>query len=57
MAKKGLINIAADPGEREIVLISVFDAPRNLVFKTYTDPTLIPQWGLKAHTTTVDAME
>jgi uncharacterized protein YndB with AHSA1/START domain len=36
----------------------VFDAPRELVFKTYTDPKLIPQWwGPRGITTVVDKME
>ena len=36
----------------------VFDAPRDLVFKTMTDPNLIPQWwGSKRLTTTVDMMD
>jgi uncharacterized protein YndB with AHSA1/START domain len=35
-----------------------FDAPRELVFKAYTDPTLIPRWwGPKSVTTVVDRME
>jgi uncharacterized protein YndB with AHSA1/START domain len=35
-----------------------FDAPRELVFKTCTDPNLIPQWwGPKEYTTIVDKME
>lgn len=58
MTKNGLVNITAELGGRAITIISVFDAPRELVFKAYTDPTLIPQWwGLKAHATTVDAMD
>jgi len=58
MTKNGRINIPAEPGGREIVITTVFDAPRELVFKAYTDPNLIPQWwGLKEHTTTVDIMD
>jgi uncharacterized protein YndB with AHSA1/START domain len=26
------------------VLARVFDAPRELVWKTWTDPTLLPRW-------------
>jgi len=49
---------SAEPGGREIVIISVFDAPREHVFRAYTDPNLIPQWwGLEEHTTTVDTMD
>lgn len=46
------------PSDREIVMTRVFDAPRELVFKAYTDPNLIPQWwGLRTNTTTVDKMD
>jgi len=51
-------NIIAEPGKQEIVITRVFDAPRELVFKTITDPSLVPQWwGPKRFTTTVDKME
>jgi uncharacterized protein YndB with AHSA1/START domain len=44
--------------KREIVFIYVFDAPRELVFKVYTDPKLVPQWwGPRSLTTTVVKME
>jgi len=44
--------------DREIVMTRVFDAPRALVFRAYTDPTLIPQWwGLRNLTTIVDKMD
>ncbi len=46
------------PSDREIVMTRVFDAPRELVFKAYTDPKLIPQWwGPRGLTTTVDKMD
>lgn len=36
----------------------VFNAPRDLVWKVYTDPLLIPKWwGPRYLTTTVDKME
>lgn len=55
MAKMKLI---AEPGTHAIVTSRDFDAPRELVFKAFTDPTLIPQWwGPRSHTTTVDRME
>ena len=37
-------NIIAQPGKQEIVITRTFDAPRELVFKAYTDPKLIAQW-------------
>ena len=50
--------LIAEPGKQEIVVTRVFDAPRELVFKTITDPDLIPQWwGPKFLTTTVERME
>jgi uncharacterized protein YndB with AHSA1/START domain len=46
------------PSDREIVMTRDFDAPRELVFKAYTDPDAIPQWwGLRANTTTVAMMD
>lgn len=52
------MNLIAEPGKQEIVMTRVFDAPRELVFKAYTDPALIPQWwGPKSLTTTVDRMD
>jgi len=51
-------DFAIEPGMHEIVMTRMFDAPRDLVFKTITDPRLIPQWwGPRRHTTTVDEME
>jgi uncharacterized protein YndB with AHSA1/START domain len=42
----------------EIATQHVFDAPRELVFKIYTDPASIPQWwGPRYLTTTVEQME
>ena len=46
------------PSDREIVMERVFNAPRELVFKAYTDPNLIPRWwGPRKYTTTVDKMD
>jgi len=54
----GKLNLVAEPGKHEIVVSRVFDAPRELVFKVYTDPEAIPQWwGPRRLTTTVDQME
>jgi uncharacterized protein YndB with AHSA1/START domain len=47
-----------EPGKQEIIITRVFDAPRELVFKAYTDPKLLPQWfGPREYTTIVDKME
>jgi uncharacterized protein YndB with AHSA1/START domain len=46
------------PIEQEMVMTRFFDAPCKLVFKTYTDPNLIPQWwGPKRLTTSVVKMD
>jgi uncharacterized protein YndB with AHSA1/START domain len=51
-------DFVVEAGTQEIVMTHVFDAPRDLVFKTYTDPTLIPQWwGPSRLTTVVEKME
>jgi uncharacterized protein YndB with AHSA1/START domain len=46
------------PSPREIVMTRVFDAPRELVFKAYTDPEQVPHWwGQRGSTTIVDQMD
>ena len=48
----------AMPTDREIVISHTFDAPRELVFKAYTDPRFIPNWwGPRYLTTTVETMD
>lgn len=47
-----------EPGKQEIVMTRTFDAPRDLVFKTMTDPNLIPRWwGPRYLSTKVDEMD
>ena len=42
------------PAERELVITRVFDAPRSLVFKMWTDPKHVAQWwGPKGFTNPV----
>jgi len=44
--------------ELKVVMERTFDAPREAVFKAFTDPQAIPQWwGPKRLTTTVDKMD
>jgi uncharacterized protein YndB with AHSA1/START domain len=44
--------------DREMVMIRVFDAPRELVFEAHTNPSLIPKWwGPRNLTTVVDKMD
>jgi uncharacterized protein YndB with AHSA1/START domain len=47
-----------EPGKQDIVIRRTFDAPREVVFKAITDPSLIPNWwGPSRYTTDVDVME
>ena len=46
------------PSDREIRMSRIFDAPRDLVFKTMTDPTAVPHWwGPRSLTTVVETMD
>ncbi|MBZ2165493.1 SRPBCC family protein [Methanobacterium spitsbergense] len=38
------VDIKAEPGKLEILIIREFDASRELVFKAFTDPQLYVQW-------------
>lgn len=50
--------LIAEPGVQQIVLTRVFDAPRELVYKAMTDPTLIPNWwGPRRLSTIVEKMD
>jgi uncharacterized protein YndB with AHSA1/START domain len=50
--------IIAEQGRQEVIITRVFDAPRKLVFKAYTDRDLIPQWwGPKRFATTIDKLD
>jgi len=52
------LKLIAEPGKQDIMMTREFNAPRDLVFKAFTDPTLIPKWwGPKDYTTTVDKMD
>jgi uncharacterized protein YndB with AHSA1/START domain len=55
MTKSTLI---AEPGKHEIIMTRVFNAPRDLVFRTMTDPNIVAQWwGQRDSTTIVDKMD
>jgi uncharacterized protein YndB with AHSA1/START domain len=46
------------PTDRTIRIEREFDAPRDVVFATFTDPDLIPEWwGPRGTTTIVDVMD
>ncbi|MCI0415876.1 SRPBCC family protein [bacterium] len=51
-------NFSVNREGREITGERIFDAPRQLVWKLWTDPDLIPQWwGPKKYKTTVEKMD
>jgi uncharacterized protein YndB with AHSA1/START domain len=50
--------IHAEPGKQELLITREFDAPRELVFKAFMDPKLLPQWwGPRYLSTEVDKMD
>ena len=63
MATKGETAMARteyviEPGKQELLSTTVFDAPRELVFKAYTDPNLLAQWwGPRRYETKIDTFE
>ncbi len=58
MTKHNQTTITAEPGKQEILITREFDAPRELVFKAFTDPNLLPQWwGPRYLSTIVDKMD
>jgi uncharacterized protein YndB with AHSA1/START domain len=49
-------NAAAEPAGRVLVITHIFDAPRNLVFKAWTEPEhLVHWWGPRGFTSTIIA--
>ena len=44
MTKTNQTKITATLGKQEIIITREFDAPRELVFKAFTDPKLYAQW-------------
>ena len=50
--------VVTTPAPTEIVTERIFDASRELVFETYTNPKYIPEfWGPRNTTTVVDKMD
>jgi uncharacterized protein YndB with AHSA1/START domain len=50
--------IIAEPGKQELFIIREFDAPRELVFKAFTDPKLLIKWvGPKDLKMKIDKMQ
>ena len=47
-----------EPGKQELTITRDFDAPRELVFKAFTDPKLFVQWwGPRRYTSKVDKFD
>jgi len=47
-----------EPGKQDITSTIVFDAPRELVFKAYTDPELFAQWwGPRRYKNEIDTFD
>jgi uncharacterized protein YndB with AHSA1/START domain len=58
MNENNKTKISAEPGKQEICIIREFDAPRELVFKAFTDPELYVQWlGPRGFTMQLDIFE
>lgn len=54
----GKNNLIVEREQMAFTMSRVFDAPRELVWKVYTDPALVPQWwGQRNSVTTVDKMD
>lgn len=55
---KNKTTITAEPGKQELFITREFDAPRELVFKAFTDPELYVQWlGPRGFTTKLETFE
>ncbi|MGZ4901790.1 MAG: SRPBCC family protein [Halobacteriota archaeon] len=58
MTNHNRTTVVAEPGDRKVIFTRVFDAPRELVWRVATEPTLVPEWwGPKGYTTTVEEMD
>ena len=52
------LQVVADPGTHQIVITRSFDAPRELVYKAFTDPDAVRRWwGMGPDETVVDQLE
>jgi uncharacterized protein YndB with AHSA1/START domain len=58
MATKATTQIIAESGTPQIVITREFDAPRELLYRAYTDPALLVQWlGPRRMTMTLDRLD
>lgn len=44
MNTKNKTIVSAEPGKQDLFITREFDAPRDLVFRAYTEPALLEQW-------------
>jgi len=52
------MQITAEPGVQQVLTARTFDAPRNLVFRAFTDPELLVQWlGPRQYTMTIERFD
>jgi uncharacterized protein YndB with AHSA1/START domain len=55
---KNQTTIKAELGKQEVIIIREFDAPRELVFKAFTDPKILVKWlGPRELTMTMEKFE
>ncbi len=58
MTHQNLTKIVAEPAKQELIVTREFDAPRELVFRAFTDPDLYVQWiGPRRLTTRLELFE
>ena len=51
-------DVVAEPGRQDVVITRVFDAPRELVYRVFTDPEQVPDWwGPAGDRMVVDEMD
>lgn len=52
------LNVIAEPGKQSHLMTREFDAPRELVFRAYTEPDLIKKWwGFADSDIVIEALE
>ncbi len=49
------LNVTAEPGVPQVITTRTFDAPRDLVYRAFSEPDLLVQWlGPRQYTMTID---